>query len=432
LWFGFALTAAVALSDLVLSPIHASGRAQRPLGYILGASHLVNMPGFTFSGLLGLRPRDSWTLRAFAVAIVIDLLFWTAVAVAGLRLWRRLTGSPHPAPQPAPEPTPVEPHLTHDPRRGRASGAPATDPPPRIPPPSPRRRAGDAALSRRALLAHGTRTLAASGVGLGTYALLAQGRWFDVTRRQVPITGLSPALDGLRIVHLTDIHHSRWMSLQWLRQIVDAANALNPDVVALTGDYVYRGLEYVHPAARELARLRPRVGTVGVMGNHDWWQNGELTQWAYAKEGIPLIDNTRRYITPDRKLVPSAREGLCLAGVGDLWTDVCLYDDALAGVPGGMPRILLSHNPDVAEEPAFLASGHRVDLMLSGHTHGGQIRLPALGTPITSSRYGSKYASGLIAGPACPVFVSKGLGMTGMPIRWGVRPEIALLELRTA
>jgi hypothetical protein len=276
----------------------------------------------------------------------------------------------------------------------------------------------------------GGRAVAASGAGLGAWAFLVESRWFEVTRRQIPIANLPPSLDGLRIVQLTDIHHCRWTSVQWLRGIVDATNALAPDVVALTGDYVYRGLQYVEPAAMELGKLRARIGVVGVMGNHDWWQNGELTKLAFARAGIPLIDNARRFVTPDRKLVASSKSGLCLAGVGDFWEDVCLYDDALGGVPGGMPRVLLSHNPDVAEQSEFVASGHRVDLMLSGHTHGGQVRLPGIGTPVTNSVYGQKYASGLVEGPVCPVYVSRGLGMTAMPIRFGVRPEIAVIELR--
>jgi predicted MPP superfamily phosphohydrolase len=97
-----------------------------------------------------------------------------------------------------------------------------------------------------------------------------------------------------------------------------------------------------------------------------------------------------------------------------------------------MPRVLLSHNPDVAEENEFLASGYRVDLMLSGHTHGGQVRLPGIGTPVTNSVYGQKYAAGLVDGPVCPVYVSRGLGMTAMPIRFACRPEIAVIELRCA
>jgi predicted MPP superfamily phosphohydrolase len=153
---------------------------------------------------------------------------------------------------------------------------------------------------------------------------------------------------------------------------------------------------------------------------------------AFANQRVPLIDNARLFVTPQRRLVQGAREGLCLAGVGDLWEDKCLYDKALGGVPGGMPRILLSHNPDVAEESQFLQSGYRVDLMLSGHTHGGQISLPVIGAPVTNSAFGQKYAKGLVAGPVCPVFITRGLGMTVMPVRVGVRPEISVIELTIA
>lgn len=395
LWFSLVVNALIALAELVAAPVHASGRAQSVLGYYIGTCHILGTPGFTVSGLANLRYNDAWSRRGFAVEMVVNLVFWAGVALAYSRMRRRLVAAPVFA--------------------SRAPGG-------------VERRA----ISRRRLLVGGGRALAASGVGLGAYGVLAQSRWFEVTRRRVAIRGLHPALDGLRIVHLTDIHHSRWTSVHWLREIVATTNGLSPDVVALTGDYVYRGLQYVHPAAIELSKLRPRIATVGVMGNHDWWQNGELTKWAYAKEGIPLIDNARRFVTPERRLVEGSKTGLCLAGVGDFWEDACLYDDALGGVPGGMPRLLLSHNPDVAEDAKFLTSGHRVDLMLSGHTHGGQVRLPVIGTPVTNSKYGQKYAQGLVEGPACPVYVSRGLGMTAMPIRIGVRAEIAVIELRSA
>jgi predicted MPP superfamily phosphohydrolase len=97
-----------------------------------------------------------------------------------------------------------------------------------------------------------------------------------------------------------------------------------------------------------------------------------------------------------------------------------------------MPRLLLSHNPDVAEAPGLVRGGRLVDLMLCGHTHGGQIALPGLGTPITNSRYGQTYAQGLIEGPVCAVFVCRGIGVSALPLRLGVPPEIAVLELRSA
>jgi predicted MPP superfamily phosphohydrolase len=390
------LNGILAIADLVLAPLHAGGWGQSLLGYIIGFAHTLGLPGHTVSSLAGLRPSHRWTWPAFWAGLAVNLVFWFAVALIVERVRRRLRASAV-----APGPTP------HD-----AGSA-------------------DAQISRRNWLLGGGRAVAGAGIGVGAWGFFGEARWFEVTRTTVPVKGLSPGLDGLRIVQLSDIHYGSWMSIAWVRQIIDATEALAPDVVALTGDYVYRGLEYVRPVARELARLKPRVGVVAVMGNHDWWEGGgEVTRQAFKEEGVPLIDNDRVFVTPNRRLVSHAREGLCLAGVGDLWEDKCLYDRALGGVPGGMPRVLLSHNPDVAEEREFLQGGYRVDLMLSGHTHGGQIRLPGVGSPVTNSAFGQKYAAGLVRGPVCPVYVSRGLGMTVMPVRLGVRPEIAVIELR--
>ena len=136
-------------------------------------------------------------------------------------------------------------------------------------------------------------------------------------------------------------------------------------------------------------------------------------------------------LTPERRLVPAADAGLAVAGVGDLWEDRQDYQRALGGLPGSMPRLLLSHNPDLAEQAEFIRSGLRVDLMLSGHTHGGQVRLPGLGAPISSSRFGQKYSQGLVEGPVCRVFVCRGIGVSAFPLRLGVPPEIAVLELQS-
>jgi predicted MPP superfamily phosphohydrolase len=211
---------------------------------------------------------------------------------------------------------------------------------------------------------------------------------------------------------------------------VDAANHLEPDLVFLTGDYVLYSPEYVRPVVEELARLRPRIGTLAVLGNHDWWEDVALMREAFAATDIPLIDNTRRVLTPDRRLVSAADDGLAIGGVGDFWEDSQEYRRALGDLPANMPRLLLSHNPDVAEETDLYRSRVRVDLMLSGHTHGGQIRLPLFGTPIVPSRYGSKYAKGLVEGPFCPVFICRGIGMSMVPTRFGASPELACLELR--
>jgi predicted MPP superfamily phosphohydrolase len=393
LWVALAVALLVGTAEFIFAPLHSAGRGQAVLGYVLGAAHLLNMPGFTLVQVAGMQARDGWTIRPVLLAIAASSAFWGLAVAIVIRFQNKLSAP--------------------------GSGAPLESP-------------GGSSVSRRELFVSGGRILAAAGSAAGSWGFFAESRWWQVTHRKYPVHGLSPGLHGLRIVQLTDIHHGAWMSLAWVRQIVDATNALAPDIVALTGDYVYHGPQYVRPVSQALAHLRPRVGVVAVLGNHDWYDNRGLTQWAFAREGLPLIDNKRLFVTPNRRLVPHAREGLCIAGVGDLWEDKCLYDGALGGVPGGMPRILLSHNPDVAEQPQFLESGLRVDLMLSGHTHGGQIRLPGIGAPVTNSAFGQKYAQGLVQGPVCPVYVSRGLGMTVMPLRLNVPPEIAVIELHCA
>ncbi|MDB5294960.1 MAG: putative metallophosphoesterase, partial [Phycisphaerales bacterium] len=257
----------------------------------------------------------------------------------------------------------------------------------------------------------------------------------EVTGRVVRIAGLPAPLRGLRVVHLTDIHHGPWTSLQYVRRVVQQANALKPDLVLLTGDYVHQSDVYIAPVVRELALLRARAGVVATLGNHDWWENDRLTRSEFRKTPMRLIDNDRLFLTAERTLEQSvgpadAKYAVCLAGVGDLWEGSPNYAHALGGVPDAMPRVLLSHNPDVAEDPALLAAGPRIDLMLSGHTHGGQISLPLIGAPVTLSRYGQKYASGMVQSPLCPVYVNRGIGTTVMPVRFGVRPEIAVFELQ--
>jgi predicted MPP superfamily phosphohydrolase len=287
-------------------------------------------------------------------------------------------------------------------------------------------------MSRRAWLKSTVR-VASIVPGIGAlYGLAAEPRWFGVTHRVFRIRDLPPALDGLRIAQITDVHHGPWLPLGHVHEIVRAVNRLAPDLVVLTGDYVDQSPVYIEPVAAVLGRLRPRIGTLAVLGNHDWGEGAEATQRAFCRAGLPLIDNSRRVLTPDRRLVNTADIGLALCGIGDFWCDRPDYRAALDGLPSTMPRLLLSHNPDAAEDPKFIRSELRVDLMLSGHTHGGQIRLPGLGPLVLPSKYGQKYAEGLVQGPCCPVFVCRGLGMSAFPVRFNAPPEVAMLELRTA
>ncbi len=265
-------------------------------------------------------------------------------------------------------------------------------------------------------------------------------RWFtpwDLTtvEYRVALPDLPGELRGMRVVQLSDLHVGRLVPTAFVARAVEAARRLEPDLVVLTGDYVDSGTEFIGEAARALSELRRGgVPAAAVLGNHDWYVCGVTIRRALEDVGIAVIDNSRVFFDGStRTLVASPRSprALCVAGLGDLQEDRIDPAGALQGVPGRMPRLVLAHNPDSAETDQ-VRDGPRIDLMLAGHTHGGQIRLPVLGTPVTMSRYGSKYAGGLIRGPSCRVIVSRGVGMTLMPVRWCVPPEVVCVRLEAA
>jgi uncharacterized protein len=250
-----------------------------------------------------------------------------------------------------------------------------------------------------------------------------------IKKHDLLIQDLPSSLQGLRIVQLSDLHHGRWISLEFIHKIIAQTNALNPDLILLTGDYIHDCMSQIEPVVRALGHLKPKIASIGVLGNHDWWQSGKKVRQAFRRVGIPFVDNDRLFISKRRRLVTQADSGLCIAGVGDLWEDEINIDAALDGVPADMPRILLSHNPDVAEHKALLEHRHRIDLMLSGHTHGGQVRIPKAVTPLLVG-HRKKYLAGFAQGPICPVYISTGIGLSRIPFRLGVPPEIACFELR--
>lgn len=289
--------------------------------------------------------------------------------------------------------------------------------------------------ARRRMLVDGVLAGGVVGGGVATGGATLVEPWdLQLRRYAIEIDDLPMALDRMRIVLLTDLHLGARIPASFIRESVTRTLALRPDLVLLGGDYVHsREAEGAAVAALLAPLIEERIPTAGVLGNHDWYADGRGIAKALRDVGVVMVDNNRVLFAADeRRLRPlrnddAAENGVLVAGVGDLEMDVVDVDRALRDVPPGMPRLLLSHEPDVAEL-AELGTA-RVDLMLSGHTHGGQVRLPLLGTPVVPSRFGSKYAGGLVKGPACRVLISRGIGMSVLPIRWGVPPEIVEVEL---
>lgn len=243
-------------------------------------------------------------------------------------------------------------------------------------------------------------------------------RHLVVNRLKVALPRLPESLSGLKIAFLADIHVGPFLSAHYLRKVVNRINSLGADLIALGGDYVHREGKYIASTVTELARLSAPLGVFSVLGNHDYYAGRERTLAELARNGLPCLVNRGQRIT-------RGADSFWLGGVDDLCRGTPAPEMALKGVRADEAVVLLSHCPDVAET----LEDERVGLMLCGHTHGGQIRLPFIGSPIIPSRYGQKYASGLVQAPKTQCFVTRGVGTIFPPIRLNCPPEIALLTL---
>jgi uncharacterized protein len=267
-------------------------------------------------------------------------------------------------------------------------------------------------ITRRAML----KGLMAAGVGAATgtsaYGYLYARHQLEITRQTIALPGLPPALGGLRIGLLTDIHRSRWVSHDDVRHAVDRLMAERPDLIILGGDYVTWGdRHYVVPSAEALAPLSAPNGVFGILGNHD--DDHEMPA-ALARNGVQILKDARTHLT-------ISGEGLDLAGIR-YWTR--RTSDIAAVVRGAAgPVFLLAHDPRRLTEAAALD----IPLVLSGHTHGGQVVLPGLGA-IAAQKF--PVVAGIGRLRQTTMFVSRGLGTVYVPIRLNCPPEVVVLTLQ--
>lgn len=252
------------------------------------------------------------------------------------------------------------------------------------------------------------------------YGAFEAGR-VSVSRREIAVPRLPKSFVGFRIVFLTDIHHGPYTDDNHLRQIVRTTNLLDPDLIALGGDYCLRDKKYIAPCFAELRELRSRHGLFGVLGNHDYWHGLNETQRGMKYARIEELTNAGLWLT-------KGNDRLRLVGVDDHWEGKPTLLPSLRGVREDESAIVLSHNPDYAEG----IDDRRVGLVLSGHTHGGQVVFPGNRSPFVPSAYGAKYLHGLCQAPGTQVYVSRGLGTAVVPLRLGSRPELTLITLTAA
>jgi len=253
------------------------------------------------------------------------------------------------------------------------------------------------------------------GAGIG----VVQRNQFRLTEVKIPIPGLPPDLNGLRIVQITDIHLSLFLSEQEFARAIDMANETHANLALVTGDLITRRGDPLDACLRQLARLRAEAGVVGCLGNHE----------VYARAQDYVTGQGRRigidFLRSRSKLLRFGAASLNFAGVDYQKMGSHYLVGAERLIAPGAVNVMLSHNPDVF--PVAAAQGY--DLTIAGHTHGGQVDVEILHQHLDVARYFTPYVSGLYRRGKSSVYVSNGLGTIGVPVRIGAPPEVSLLHL---
>jgi predicted MPP superfamily phosphohydrolase len=279
-------------------------------------------------------------------------------------------------------------------------------------------------ITRRKAIKLGLGALVAGSLVNG---FLLEPRRIRLERVRVQIDDLGSAFRGYKIGVLSDFHIPHFVSEEYIRSAVNLVLAEDADLIVLPGDFCnskgFFGLRRSYPVpdlAPYLQDLRAPDGVYGVLGNHDYWLNAEGVADALTRTPVSLLRN-------ESVTISKGGDSLALVGTPDLWEDDIALGRAFAGIPSGTPRILLQHNPDLAED---FPAGYRVDLQISGHTHGGQVRIPFGPALILPTKYGNKYREGLVRGPRHRVYITRGVGMSStLPVRFCCPPEVTLIEL---
>ena len=275
--------------------------------------------------------------------------------------------------------------------------------------------------------------------GVIAYARYVEPYWISLERLTLTLPRLAPAFEGYRIVQISDLHMDGWMTPERIERVVELVNEQQPDLVAITGDYVSVSPDYVSGLPKPLRRLQAPDGVVAILGNHDHLNDAAAVRSALSSAGATDLSNTvhtlRRGSAGD-----SAGAALHLCGIDSVMEGLDRLDEVIEALDDAEPgcAVLLAHEPDFADESA--AAG-RFDLQLSGHSHGGQVRIPFLKTPYIVpilSRLGFSFAppliyeypSGLYKVGKMYQYTNRGLGVVYARFRLNCRPEITTLTLR--
>jgi hypothetical protein len=273
-------------------------------------------------------------------------------------------------------------------------------------------------MNRRTFLRTALYGSTAAGLAGAAGFGLAESHALVVDRLTVAVPNLPVSFRGLTVAFVTDVHHGPYSPAEYVTGVVRTTLALQPDLIVLGGDYNHADGKFIAPCFDLLKPLSAPLGVFGVMGNHDHWRGTQATRDGMKRAGVEELTDRGMWLR-------RGSDRLRLAGVDDLWTGRPNVSAALGDATTSDACVLVSHNPDLAET----LTDPRVGLVLSGHTHGGQVVVPGYGAPVVPSNYGMKYARGLVDAPATRVYVSAGTGMSGLAVRANCRPEIGLLTL---
>jgi uncharacterized protein len=260
--------------------------------------------------------------------------------------------------------------------------------------------------------------------GMIFWGFLVEPGRLVVREQPIQVDNWPHELEGLRIAVLSDIHVDDWfIDDKKLRTIVERTNQLQPELIVILGDYMASNGNVTRRVEPErfgaiLKDLHAPLGVYSVLGNHDWWYSGVQVRRGLEKNGIQVLEN---------EVIHFDARGtqLWLVGLADLWTRKQAVADTIEMVPEGKPFIALTHNPDI-----FPDVPQRVPLLIAGHTHGGQVRLPLIGSVVESSDFGERYVKGHVIENNHHLFVTTGIGTSIVPVRFGVPPEIVVLTIK--
>jgi predicted MPP superfamily phosphohydrolase len=253
---------------------------------------------------------------------------------------------------------------------------------------------------------------------LGWYIWRIESHSWRITHLSLPVPHLPPVFEGYRVAHLSDLHLGTASIQRYLPAVIQAVNREHPDLIAITGDFVNSRCADLSRGKNILSGLRAPDGVWASWGNHDYRVGIEVVEALAQQAGITVLRNAHHAIT-------RGTDRLVVAGLDDVIRGIPNLNQTLENAPGGSPVILMVHEPDFAR---IAAADSRIILQLSGHTHGGQVRLPRIGAPLLPI-FGCLYPAGAYRVGNLALYVTCGVGTSRFVIRLNCRPEIVIVSL---